>query len=186
MLPGLAPNVPLVIDPDEEAIALIKSLDPSSHWRTVLSDSPSAAEDIMGTLENGGKVIVELRNLEMYSQVLHDIVMHFQAGYYEPSDDASSAPGLHASWTAADKTLFFFTRDPNFEGNEWTNGIHTTVRFTHSGSASYSRLESIVLHAVSPGLDAECRRIKGELERLKIDKDQFARSLVAFIAEVLN
>lgn len=186
---GLAPNVPLLIDPDEEAIVLIKSLDPGIHWRTVHSDSSSIAEDIMASLDNNGKVIVELRNLATYNQVLHDIVMHFQAAYLEASDDPllsteSGGPGLQAGWTIEDKSLFFYTRDPEFKGNDWTNGIHTTVGFGPDPCAFYSRLESIVLHAVSPGLDRDHRQTKGELERLRNEKGRAASSLVAFIAEV--
>lgn len=162
-----------------EAITLIKSMDSSLQWTLVSSDNPAVSEDILSCIHKGGKVILELREDAPYSQQLHDTALPFHAVY---STDTSS--NLQNLWSVKDKKLFLFTRNPEYSTNDWSDGMHTTIKFSREKEAVHLRILSVILHSVLPEFEMRNRRIRGSLSRTTSDINRISEEIVAYISEV--
>ncbi|GMH41109.1 hypothetical protein BSKO_09019 [Bryopsis sp. KO-2023] len=184
LITGLAPSVPLLIDPDMEAVTLIKSMDTSARWSVLSAEGGSVADDALSAIQNGNKVLLEIQDASTHSRALQDLLLHFQSCFHEPlmshfGKTSATTPG----WNIVDKSLFFFTRNPHFSGDAVTDELHTVVDFSLGKEALRMRMGSIVLRAVSSDVDMRVREVRGALELANLSIENNLDAIVSYISQ---
>lgn len=167
-----------------EAITLIKAMDSSVQWTLISSDNPAVSEDTLSSINKGGKVVLEVREDAPYRQHLHDTALPFHAVYGADLSGNQQNISTNVQWNVRDKKLFLFTRNPQYLANDWSDGMHTTVKFCHGKEAIHLRILSIILHGVSPEVEMRIRQIRGSLSRTKFAIGRISEEVVSYISEV--